>query len=111
MVQSAAALALRQLSKFAAASTIPVTNAAMQENSRISLITLAIVTSPVSLPQARAAALKHSKTLAKRGRQAAQIGAKRTADWAWPAGGLGVTAVAGEASSLADVKSWRAAAV
>jgi hypothetical protein len=37
---------LDQVSRLAAASTIPVTNAAMQENSRMSLRTLAMKASP-----------------------------------------------------------------
>jgi len=38
---------LDQVSRLAAASTIPVTNAAMQENSKMSFRTLAMTASPV----------------------------------------------------------------
>jgi hypothetical protein len=50
-----------QISRLAAASTIPVANAAMQENSKISSRSLIIVASPVRLPP-RAATEAHSRT-------------------------------------------------
>jgi hypothetical protein len=50
-----------QISMRAAASTIPVANAAMQENSKISFRSLIIVASPVRLPP-RAATEAHSRT-------------------------------------------------
>lgn len=42
-----------QVSRLAAASTIPVTNAAMQENSKISFKTLAMTASPVRKSSSR----------------------------------------------------------
>jgi hypothetical protein len=66
---------LDQVSRLAAASTIPVTNAAMQENSRMSFRTLAMKASP----DAEDSPLRSPKRPRHHGQKVAKIAQKRMA--------------------------------
>jgi hypothetical protein len=72
---------LDQVSKLAAASTIPVTNAAMQENSKMSFRTLAMTASPYGSPPSAAhrRPRHHGQKVAEPGQKCMPLAAREAA--------------------------------